>query len=218
MLSTCEATHKPYARAFAGGKATTILAAMVLAAARRAAAGASILVLGLLVAACGGSDMPASSTDARASGASALQLRLVEDVVPPNDPAWKTTDPTCPAHEWEACLAAAGTDHIAVRGIGDEIYLLGPVIVDGDDVAEATARQEDPPRASWSVYVTLSPEASDAFSSATASAVGSRIAMVVGGRVVSAPTVEAPIRSGNVVVTGELSEAEARALAERLGG
>jgi preprotein translocase subunit SecD len=45
---------------------------------------------------------------------------------------------------------------------------------------------------------------------------GSRIAIVVDGRIVSAPTVQAPITSGNVVVTSGLTEREARSLATRL--
>ena len=46
--------------------------------------------------------------------------------------------------------------------------------------------------------------------------VGSRIAIVVDGRIMSAPTVQTPIASGILVVTSGLTEREARSLASRL--
>jgi preprotein translocase subunit SecD len=47
--------------------------------------------------------------------------------------------------------------------------------------------------------------------------VGSRIAILVDGRIVSAPTVQTPITSGDVVVTSGLTERQATSLATRLG-
>ena len=55
-----------------------------------------------------------------------------------------------------------------------------------------------------------------AFGTATESAMGSRIASVVDGRIVSAPTVQAPITSGNVVVASGLTEQAATSMAMRL--
>jgi preprotein translocase subunit SecD len=46
--------------------------------------------------------------------------------------------------------------------------------------------------------------------------VGSRIAIVVDGRIVSAPTVQVPISSGEVVVASGLTERAAASLASRL--
>ena len=62
----------------------------------------------------------------------------------------------------------------------------------------------------------LTADGTAAIQTATESAVGSRIAIVVDGRIVSAPTVQAPIASGDVVVASGLTEREARALATRL--
>jgi preprotein translocase subunit SecD len=97
-----------------------------------------------------------------------------------------------------------------------DTYELGPVVVDGADVAEASAMQNA--AVGWSVIVRLTPAGMDQLASATRMSVGGRIAMVVDGRVVSAATLQAPIGSGSVVVTSGVSEAEAKALAERLGG
>ena len=62
----------------------------------------------------------------------------------------------------------------------------------------------------------LTADGTAAFQTATETTVGSRIAIVVDGRIVSAPTVQAPITSGDVVVTSGLTEREARSLATRL--
>jgi preprotein translocase subunit SecD len=98
---------------------------------------------------------------------------------------------------------------------GDK-YVLGPRIVDAGDVENAGAVTGAPPSSGWSVSVNLTADGTAAFGTATESAMGSRIAIVVDGRIVSAPTVQAPITSGNVVVTSGLTEREARSLATRL--
>jgi preprotein translocase subunit SecD len=174
-------------------------------------AGVLILVLGVLASACGGSDSPTAD-------ASALQLRRVRDVVPRTSPEWDTTDLTCPGDAVAGCLAAASTEPVVVLGAEGEKYLLGPVVVDGSDAEEATARQGTPASTGWSVNVQLSEEGSEALASATRASVGDRIAIVVDGLVVSAPTVAEPITAGAVVVAGGLSENEAERLASSLGG
>jgi preprotein translocase subunit SecD len=88
--------------------------------------------------------------------------------------------------------------------------------VDAGDVEIAAAQPDSPPSSGWSVWVNLTADGTAAFQTATESAVGSRIAIVVDGRIVSAPTVEATITSGDVVVTSGLTERDATALASRL--
>jgi preprotein translocase subunit SecD len=75
----------------------------------------------------------------------------------------------------------------------------------------------------WSVYIDLTAEAAEAFQVATKAAVGSvdpqnQIAIIVEGRIVSSPTVAAPITSGNVVLTGSFTKTQARSLASNLSG
>ncbi|HET8525109.1 MAG TPA: hypothetical protein VFM81_00570 [Actinomycetota bacterium] len=174
----------------------------------RRRAGAWVLALGILASACG-------SSDPTAADASALQLRAVRDVVPRSAPEWDTTDLTCPAEKAARCLADRGAEQVVAPAADESKYLLGPVVVDGGDVVQATAR-EGPASMGWTVDVQLSQEGSDALASATRAAAGTRIAIIVEGRVVSAPTVAAPITSGAVVVAGGLSEAEAERLASSL--
>jgi preprotein translocase subunit SecD len=101
-------------------------------------------------------------------------------------------------------------------------YVLGPVIVDETDVVLATAQRE-PPFATqlhrgWSISIDLTAEAAGAFQTATEAAVGSQIAIIVEGRIVSSPTVAEPISNGSIVLTGSFTESQARLLASNLSG
>jgi preprotein translocase subunit SecD len=111
----------------------------------------------------------------------------------PHEQDWKTTDLTCSGEEWEACLVAARAD-----------------------VVDARAVQGHPMSKGWSVGVQLSPEGSDALASATRAALGSQLATVVDGLVVSGPTVHAPVTVGSVVVGGGLDESAAKRIAASL--
>src|SRR5262245_34904458 len=184
-------------------------ASPVVAAMARRASG--ILVLAIVLAGCG-------SGSESADAATGFQLRPVDDVVPSASPGADPAELTCDvaSDEAAACLSEHASESVVVPGASDtDVYVLGPVVVDAEDVADAAAQREP---SGWTVLVDLTPEGSDAFASATEAAVGDRIAIVVDGRVVSAPTVQTRIGSGNRVVTGDVSEAEAQALASRLHG
>jgi preprotein translocase subunit SecD len=183
---------------------------------RLAGSAITALVLVLATATCTGSEDPGTS-DSPSVEPAAFQLRPVEKVLDPPSNEWRTSEVTCPGEQWERCLADARAGQVVVRGVGREKYVLGPVMVDGGDVVEARAIHE-PMSKGWSVSLQLSTAASDALASATMAAAGSRLAMVVDGHVVSAPTVNAPITSGAVVIAGGLSESAAKRIAASLGG
>jgi preprotein translocase subunit SecD len=126
---------------------------------------------------------------------------------------------TCTGHR-EAlpdCVgAAADAPRIVLLGPAREKYVLGPRIVDASDVVDAAAQADASPSSGWSVSARLTAHGTAALATATESNVGSRIAIVVDGRIVSAPTVAVPISSGNVVVASGLTEGEATSLASRL--
>lgn len=178
----------------------------------RAGTWSLVVVTGILATACGGTESPAG-------GASTLQLRAVEDVVPSTSPDWDATELTCPPDGAAGCLADRTDESVVVLGADEtEKYVLGPAIVDDTDVLEARAHGGQPASTGWSIDAQLSPEGSDALASATRASVGDRIAIVVDGLVISAPTVAEPITAGVVVVAGGLSENEAERLASSLGG
>jgi preprotein translocase subunit SecD len=102
-------------------------------------------------------------------------------------------------------------------------YILGPVLIDGRDVAQAMAVRTSTFSGTrgWQVEFRLTPEGAKKFAIATTSAghaqpPGNQIAIIVDGRVVSAPIIQAPIRNGNGVITGNYDEQRAKALAAQL--
>src|SRR4029453_13713748 len=112
------------------------------------------------------------------------------------------------------CVAASlDVSRIVLLGPAGDKYVLGPRIVDASDVENAAAHPAAPPSPGWALSGNRPADGTPAFQTATETPVGSRIAIVVDGRIVSAPTVQAPITSGDVVVTSELTEREARSLA-----
>ena len=146
-------------------------------------------------------------------------MRSVVEVVPRSAAAWDQTELTCTDRGEglrDCAEAALDVPSIVLLGPAGDKYVLGPGIVDANDVENAAAVPDAPPSSGWSVSVNLTGDGTAALQTATETTVGSRIAIIVDGRIVSAPTVQTPIASGDVVVTSGLTEREARSLATRL--
>jgi preprotein translocase subunit SecD len=90
---------------------------------------------------------------------------------------------------------------------------LGPPIVDADDVRSATL--DEPGRERPTVYIVLGRTGAATLDDFAARSLGKRLAIIVKGRLVNAPTVEAPAFIGRVAVSG-LPRVEATDLAEAL--
>ena len=181
----------------------------------------SCLIVVLLLSACGSSDdAPSPSGSIGPSADGHLQLRSVIQTVPRSSSDWVDTQLTCEGRGQllgDCVGSVLDAPRIVLLGPGEpgEKYVLGPRIVDGNDVEGAVAK----PGAlgqGWAVFVDLTPEGTDAFATATEAAVGSQIAIIVDGRIRSSPTVAAPITGGNVVVASGLTEREATSLARRI--
>ena len=94
-------------------------------------------------------------------------------------------------------------------------YRLGPAHLRADDVSTATARQSRGTEG-WEVEFTLSTQGVARFNALLqAVGAGGQVAILVDGRLVSAPRVSSPSASPKGVVTG-LDEQTARHLADRL--
>ncbi|GEP39727.1 hypothetical protein NPS01_33900 [Nocardioides psychrotolerans] len=110
-----------------------------------------------------------------------------------------------PTAEPGAACDAAGTK-----------YSLGPAVVVGG-IEDAEAGQ---PEGSdlWVVAVDLEAGASEALDDLTSelAPISGRIALVVDGAVISAPTVQTPITDGRLQIAGDFDEESATALAEGL--
>jgi preprotein translocase subunit SecD len=189
-----------------------------------------ILVLAVTAAGCGASkhtstspSLASPSTPTDPGSRLAMQQRPVLGIVYVGSPAWKGTALTCAPHDDTLMQCVAQTldsDRIVLVGSKPRAkYTLGPVVLDGSDVLRAVAvKQMGGFQPYWEVHFRLTAEGARRFADATREAVGRQIAIIVDGQVVSAPTVQAPIRNGQGVITCACDEERARALAAQLNG
>jgi SecDF, P1 head subdomain len=181
-----------------------------------------LFIVPVLVSACTSSqDMPSPSGSIGPSDGAELQLRPVTGIVTRSSADWDETELTCMDHGEglrDCIVSTFDARRIVLLGPGTrgEKYVLGARIVDGSDVERAIAQPDVQPGGGWIVYVDLTAEGTEAFETATETAVGSEIAIIIDGRIVSAPVVAVPISSGDVVVASGLTQREATALASRL--
>ncbi len=171
----------------------------------------ALWLLALVIAsACSSTqDTPPPSGSTVASDGGAFQLRPVIEVVPRSAAAWDQTELTCAVRGegLRDCVGAAlDAPRIVLLGPAGDKYVLGPGFVDASDIENAGAAPDAPPSTGWSISVNLTADGTAALQTATETAMGSRIAILVDGRIVSAPTVQAPITSGDVVVASGLTE------------
>jgi hypothetical protein len=151
---------------------------------------------------------------------SVLQLRQVVRILPRSS----ATRVTCEPQDLSLteCLASTlETDRVVLASRHPSParkYVLGPLILDAADVAQASAERG---QTEWTVAVRLTEEATKAFREATEAAAGSspprnQIAVIVDGEVVMSPTVVGSIENGTMVISGGFSETQATSLAYSL--
>jgi preprotein translocase subunit SecD len=163
------------------------------------------------------------TTSAPGGDEGAFQLRPVETIAAPGTTAFDRHEPTCGAHLGSPCTDELLLDPsgLTLESADGTRFVLGSLIVDGGDVssASAVAVSDD----GWVVRVMLDAGGAAAFESATTSAVAAppprnQIAVIVDGVLVSAPTVQAPLSSGQVLVADDFTKGQAERLAASLGG
>ena len=95
-------------------------------------------------------------------------------------------------------------------------YLLGPAIVEGTDIVDATASVQETTGA-WVVLLGFNAEAQASWADYTAAHIGEAVALTLHGQVISAPVINGVV-SGSTTISGDFSEESAQHLAEQLGG
>lgn len=156
-----------------------------------------------------------------------MQQRPVLRVVRYGSTKWESTALTCPSHDdtlMECIASTLDRDRIVLADSGSpDKYILGPVLIDGSDVLQASAIEPESNlnsaiNAGWAVAFSLKSDATKEFAAATAASIGTQLAIIVDGHVVSAPIVQGSIANGRVVITGNLDEDRAGELAAQLNG
>lgn len=187
----------------------------------RGVAAASAWVMLLALAGCANrtDTAPAGPRDTGSPGVD-LQIRGVVEFVPPGS-AEEPPSPTCDGQDEPVadCVAAnLDAEEIVLAGAEPDggTYVLGPVIVDASDVQQAVAVSPPTGSTEWVVQIQLTPAGTSTFASATETLAGRRVAIVIDGEILSAPTVQVPITSGAIQLQGSFDQGEAAALASHL--
>jgi preprotein translocase subunit SecD len=101
-----------------------------------------------------------------------------------------------------------------VADSGALIYLHPEIVVNNDDIVRSSVVENS--AGEFGVSVELSPSGTERIRQATASHVGQPVAVMVDGKVVTAPVLRSPIGS-SALISGSYTRAEADAIAEGIG-
>lgn len=100
---------------------------------------------------------------------------------------------------------------------GEYRYDLGPVFLDGDSIAKATAAP-NPNGTDHLVTVEFDAKGAQVFGDYTAGNIGTELAILVNGRILSAPSIQSAIQGGVTQISGRFTKDEAEQLARQLNG
>jgi preprotein translocase subunit SecD len=154
-----------------------------------------------------------------------LEQRAVIATITPTLPDYASTPVTCETateKESSACSFEALKDKEVVfyDRDGQTKYKLGPVLITGDAIKKATATYSTGSQTQvaqgWEINFQLTSEGSDTFGQVTTDMIGQQLAIVVDQEVISAPTVQGAITTGNGVITGSFTAQRAKDLATQL--
>ncbi|MEE3850481.1 protein translocase subunit SecD [Gordonia sp. LSe1-13] len=104
---------------------------------------------------------------------------------------------------------------VACSEDGSQVYLLGPEIIDGRDIADASAGTTQQ-AGSWIVQVEFKDEARDFWPTYTAQNIGKQTAFTLDTRVVSAPQIQSAITTPQTEISGDFTQQDAKDLANVL--
>ena len=97
---------------------------------------------------------------------------------------------------------------------GTAKYLLGPTIIEGTEISNASAGT-DQTTGAWIVLLDFKSKGRTTWANYTASHVQQNVAFTLDGRVISAPTIQGAI-NGRTTITGDFTQEEATQLANQL--
>jgi preprotein translocase subunit SecD len=122
-------------------------------------------------------------------------------------------------------VAPASEPLITCDTTGTVKYILGPVEVSGEDIADAThslvANSQGVSTGQWGVNIVFDREGTEAFGEVTTrlfslTGAQNQFAIVLDGAVISAPTTNSVITNGKPQITGNFTQESAKVLADQL--
>lgn len=150
----------------------------------------------------------------------------------PTDPAWVTEELfaelnalTCTAGDEATQEQDPDVAVVACRDTGTEKYILGPVVVDGSGIADASAGYQAGPQGqptnTVEIALELTGEARDVYGDISSEMVQlpsprNQLAAVLDRQVIVAPYFQSAILDGRASITGDFTLVEAQTLAQQL--
>ena len=164
---------------------------------------------------------PASPTDAAgAASATSSDGAVTDPSANPDAPAVTQEQATATYATLTCDTSSPGTvdrpdSYVAACSQdGTAKYLLGPAVVEGTDVTDATPGTRSGTGA-WIVRLDFNNSGSAKWAEYTAANVGKQVGITLDGRVISAPTINSAI-SGGTEISGQFTQASATELANQL--
>jgi preprotein translocase subunit SecD len=167
-----------------------------------------------------GSATPSASAAPTGSAATSSPSAAAPTVAP-NAPPVTLDQATATFAALTCSKEAAGSvdrpgDYVATCSAdGTAKYLLGPAVLEGTQVTNATAGTRANTGA-WVVNLDLNSKGSDAWATFTAGNVGKQVAVTLDGRVITAPTINGAIPGGKTEISGNFNQTSATELANQL--
>lgn len=180
----------------------------------------------------GASDAPSAAETPAATETPAVPTATPTDA---SDPSWVSPEMLekfqsfdCASVDANAAnVAPAGEPLITCDTLGVEKFVLGPVEVSGETIADASSglitNNQGVSTGQWGVFITFDETGTEEFAAVTERLYGyqqgdprNRFAIVLDGRVISAPTTNAVITDGRPQISGNFTQESAKTLADQL--
>lgn len=116
---------------------------------------------------------------------------------------------------WAEGAPGIGLTEAKVPKTGESIYLHKEVLITNEDITEAQALEDPSTAGGYKIALVFSKQAAERIAKATERFEGKRLAVLVEGRVISAPFLAGSIYD-KAVITGEITKVEAERIAREL--
>ncbi|WP_346623234.1 protein translocase subunit SecD [Blastococcus montanus] len=159
----------------------------------------------------------AEPTDAATDGAAEEPAPADPDAPPvtQEEAAAEFATLTCDVEELAGEVARPDSYVAACSEDGSAKYLLGPTIIEGTEIDDASAGTE-PGTGEWIVLLEFQSDGLASWAEYTTANVGQNVAFTLDGRVISAPTINQPITTNPTTITGQFDQESATELANQL--
>lgn len=116
---------------------------------------------------------------------------------------------------WAEGAPGKGLTEARVPKTGESIYLHKEALITNQDIIEAQALEDSSTRGGYKIALVFTKQAAERMAKATERSDGKRLAVLVEGRVISAPFLSGSIHD-KAVITGEITKVEAERIASEL--